>query len=430
MKSKISKYIDQNKNWLIDRVIEIASANTINTPPVGNENNGQDIIMGILKEMGLEIDRFSPDSVKGFKRSIAYLEGRDYTNRDNIVGIIGKEKKKTLIFNGHIDTVPSDIFNWTKTGPFSPRVINGKLYGLGVCDMKGGIVSSIYALKAIIDSGISIEGKVIIESVVDEEFGGANGSLACVERGYRGDFAIIPEPTSMRVCVGNVGSKVFDVTIRGDTGLKYFGDNIEGINPILLASKLIIALKDYECYLNSKKGDHGIFTDIDKPMNFMFSDIISGDMRPDKVLTTPLECNLRIYLMNYPEVGEKQFMDMLFDFLKGYPKIHKGIKSGDIVFSNNNRFIEGGYLDLEVDKNKEFIDKIIAYGKKLTERDLKLSAALGGTDFFTFSNYGNTPVIVFGPGGGNLHAADEYVELGDLVDLAKIYANIIYDYCC
>jgi acetylornithine deacetylase len=430
LKHKISKYIDQNKNWLIDEIIEITSANTINTPPVGNENNGQEIIMGILKDMGLEIDRFSPDSVKGLKRSKAYLEGRDYTNRDNIVGIIGKGKKKTLIFNGHIDTVPSDIFNWTKTEPFSPRVIDGKIYGLGVCDMKGGIISSIYALKAIIDSGISIKGKVIIESVVDEEFGGANGSLACVERGYRGDFAIIPEPTSMRVCVSNVGSKVFEVTIQGDTGLKYFGDNIEGINPILLTSKLILALKDYEDYLNSKKGDYKIYMDISKPMNFLFSDIIAGEIGPDKILTTPLECNLRIYLMNYPEVGEKQFTDMLFDFLKRYPEIHKSIESGGIVFSNSNRFIEGGDFDLGIDKNKEFIYKIFSYGKELTCRDLKLSAALGGTDFFTFSNYGNTPVVVFGPGGGNLHAADEYVELRDLVDLTKIYANIIYDYCC
>jgi acetylornithine deacetylase len=66
----------------------------------------------------------------------------------------------------------------------------------------------------------------------------------------------------------------------------------------------------------------------------------------------------------------------------------------------------------------------------LANRKLKTGAALGGTDFFAFNNYGNTPCIVLGPGGGNLHAADEYVELVDVLDLSKIFAATIYDYCC
>ena len=68
--------------------------------------------------------------------------------------------------------------------------------------------------------------------------------------------------------------------------------------------------------------------------------------------------------------------------------------------------------------------------QKLAGRSLKTSAALGGTDFFAFNNYGNTPCIVLGPGGGNLHSANEYVELNDLLDLAKIFAALIYDFCC
>lgn len=74
--------------------------------------------------------------------------------------------------------------------------------------MKGGLVSSIFALKTIIDLGIPIKGKVVIESVVDEEFGGANGSLACVKKDYTGEFAVIAEPTFMNICISNVSSKV------------------------------------------------------------------------------------------------------------------------------------------------------------------------------------------------------------------------------
>ena len=197
MKSKISNYINNNKSWLIDIMKGIVSANTVNSPPTGNENNGQEIIEKIFKNLGLGIDRFSPDEVKGFKDSEIYLKGRDYTNRDNLVGFVGECKKSTLIFNGHIDTVPSQNFEWKITKPFEPKFIDGKIYGLGACDMKGGLASFIFALKTIIDLGIPIKGKVVIESVVDEEFGGANGSLACIKKGYSEDFAIISEPTSV-----------------------------------------------------------------------------------------------------------------------------------------------------------------------------------------------------------------------------------------
>ncbi len=430
MKEKIVRYIDNNKKWIIDKMMEIVSANTINTPPYGNENNGQEIIEKIFKNMGLEIDRFTPDEVSGFKESKVYLKGRDYKNRDNLVGIAGEGKKSTLVFNGHIDTVPSHIFEWTKTKPLEPKLIDGKIYGLGSCDMKGGLISSIFALKTIIDLDIPIKGKVIIESVVDEEFGGANGTLSCVKKGYRGDFAIIAEPTVMKVCVSNVSSRVIKVKITGTKGLNYAGTDVGGVNPALLGAKLIVALKDYEDFLNSLKDKYEVYKKIDNPMKFLFSDIKAGEIGPDKILTTPEECLVRIYMMNYPDVNKSKFNDMMLSFLKNYPDIYKYIEDGSIIFSEEYRFIEGGNLDSTINSNKEFINKITKNGKDLANRKLNISAMLGGTDFFAFSNYGNTPVIVFGPGGGNCHAADEYVNLKDLVDLSKIYAGLIYDYCC
>lgn len=426
----VSEYIENNKRWLIDKMIEIVSANTINTPPYGNENNGQKIIENIFKNMGLEIDRFSPDEVPGFKEDKIYLKGRDYRRRDNLVGFVGKGKKKTLIFNGHIDTVPSQNFEWKIAKPFEPKFIDGKIYGLGACDMKGGIISSIFALKSIIDLDISIEGKVVIESVVDEEFGGGNGSLACVKKGYKGDFAIISEPTSMDICITNVSSAVAVIKITGDSGLKYFASETEGVNSILLASGLINALKDYEDFLNSLKNKYDMYKKIDKPIKFLFSDIKAGEIGCDKIITTPKECLIRIYTMNYPDVGEDKFTDMMLLFLKKYPDIYKYFENGQISFIKKYRFVEGGSFDLNTSDNKDFINKIMQNANRLTGRKLNIGASLGGTDFFAFSNYGNTPAVVFGPGGGNCHAPDEYVNLKDLLDLSKIYAALIYDYCC
>ncbi len=430
-------YIDNNEKWLIDTMKAIVSANTVNNPPGGNENNGQELIEKIFRGMSLNIDRFSPDEVANFKNSKSYLRGRNYRNRDNLVGFIGEDKGNALIFNGHIDTVPSHIFKWSKTKPFNAKLIDGKIYGLGACDMKGGIVASLFALKAIISLNISIIGKVIIESVVDEEFGGGNGSLACVKKGYKGNFAIITEPTSMNICVSNVSSQALDIEVIGDKGLMYLsGKEVGGINSMLIAARIINALKDYEDYLNSLKCHYAVYKNIDRPIKFLFSDIKAGDIDPNRVFTTPEKCVFRVYLMNYPEFDKNKFTNMISLFLKKYPDINKYINDKLVIIKQSkvhggrHKFIEGGDFDLNIDDNKEFINKIIENGRKLANRELGISAMLGGTDFFAFSNYGNMPVVVLGPGGGNCHAPDEYVNLKDLVNLSKIYAGLIYDYCC
>ncbi|MGQ9615379.1 MAG: M20/M25/M40 family metallo-hydrolase [Spirochaetota bacterium] len=431
MKDKISNYIEKNQKWLIERLFDLIAADTINHPPSGNENNGQLIIEETFRNMGLEIDRFNPDDVPGFKESKAYLRGRDYTNRDNIVGAIGEGEKKTIIFNGHIDVVPSHQFDWKVTGPFEPKHVDGKIYGLGSLDMKGGIVAYIYALKTVLDLGITIKGKVILESALDEEFGGANGSLACVMKGYVGDFAIIPEPTFMSVCVSNLSSKVYDIIVKGSRRADYLFKKAGKMNAILLMSKVICALQDYEDHLNSLKWKYEIYKDMEKPINFMLSSIKAGEVGIDKINCFPEQCMATVYLLNYPEKDNKTFNEELFTFLKKYPDIKENLEDGTIVFNEeHHRLIEGGNTDINSKKNRVFIDSIIENGKKLANRELQITAATFGNDFFTFSNYGNTPVVVFGPGGDNVHAPDEYVLLRDLLDLSKIFAGLIYDFCC
>ena len=82
---KISLYIEKNATQLINKLKELISTNIINHPPCRDENNGQEIIEEIFKDLGLKIDRFSPDEVNGFKESKIYLKGRVYKNRDNLV---------------------------------------------------------------------------------------------------------------------------------------------------------------------------------------------------------------------------------------------------------------------------------------------------------------------------------------------------------
>jgi acetylornithine deacetylase len=101
-----------------------------------------------------------------------------------------------LMLNGHIDVVPpGDLNAWTND-PYSRHVQNGMLYGRGSCDMKGGLVAALFAIRAL--RRVKLRGDVLLACVAGEEDGGL-GSYALLRRGWRADACVIPEPTSLDV---------------------------------------------------------------------------------------------------------------------------------------------------------------------------------------------------------------------------------------
>jgi len=111
-------------------------------------------------------------------------------------------------FNGHIDVVQTGA-GWTMD-PFAALIRDGKIYGRGACDMKGGLAASIIAVEALIDSGAKLPGALEISGTVDEESGGYGGVHYLAQRGWfsppRVDHVIIPEPLNVdRVCIGHRG---------------------------------------------------------------------------------------------------------------------------------------------------------------------------------------------------------------------------------
>jgi len=121
-------------------------------------------------------------------------------------------------FNGHIDVVQTGA-GWTMD-PFAALVRDGKVYGRGACDMKGGLAAAIIAAEALIDSGAKLPGTIEISGTVDEESGGYGGVHYLAERGWfsqpRVDHVIIPEPLNVdRVCIGHRGVWWAEIATHG-----------------------------------------------------------------------------------------------------------------------------------------------------------------------------------------------------------------------
>jgi succinyl-diaminopimelate desuccinylase len=125
---------------------------------------------------------------------------------------------RCLHFNGHIDVVQTGA-GWT-LDPFAAVIRDGKLYGRGACDMKGGLAASIIAVEALIDSGAKLPGALEVSGTVDEESGGYGGVHYLAQRGWfsapRVDHVIIPEPLNVdRVCIGHRGVWWAEVETHG-----------------------------------------------------------------------------------------------------------------------------------------------------------------------------------------------------------------------
>ena len=151
--------------------------------------------------------------IRGFSVEYIRAEGapgdRDSHPRINVVARYeGSSGGECVHFNSHIDVVEAGP-GWT-TEPFGGEVKNGRVYGRGTCDMKGGLASSVIACESILEEGLPFSGALEISGTVDEESGGFSGVGYLAERGYftkpRVHHVIIPEPLGVdRICLGHRG---------------------------------------------------------------------------------------------------------------------------------------------------------------------------------------------------------------------------------
>lgn len=209
----------------------------------GNEAEAQNFIAEYLSSKGFQIKLFEPD-YRNFDKYPAYSPGHSYKNRPNVAGVLkGSGNGRSLILNGHIDTMePSYLEHWM-SDPFNPVIKDGKLYGVGACDMKAGLAAMLMAVETIIECGIKLKGDVLAESVVDEE-GGGNGTLDLCARGYKADGALVAEPTELHIQPASRGVLLLEVKVEGKAThacLKW-----EGVNAIEKAIGILSAMHEME----------------------------------------------------------------------------------------------------------------------------------------------------------------------------------------
>ncbi|MCK5094995.1 MAG: M20/M25/M40 family metallo-hydrolase, partial [Spirochaetes bacterium] len=181
----ISEAVNGRKNEIIDFCRDLIKIPSIS----GDEGDIQKFVAEHLRNMGLKVRVWEPDISK-MKDHPEYVDtGKDYTNRPNVVGIHKGRGGRSLLLNGHTDVVtPEPLNKWTHD-PWGAELSEGRIYGRGACDMKGGVAGMIKALEILLDLDLTPAGDITLEMVVDEEPSG-NGTLASLIEGNNADAAV------------------------------------------------------------------------------------------------------------------------------------------------------------------------------------------------------------------------------------------------
>jgi len=206
---KLFKLIEERRDELVELTRELIRFPTIN-PPGEAYQPCAEFIGRRLKSRGFQVE---------YVRATGTPGDEDRYPRINVIARReGSTPGPTVHFNSHIDVVQTGG-GWT-LDPFAGIVKDGKVYGRGACDMKGGLAASIIAVEALIDAHPHMPGALEISGTVDEESGGFGGVHYLAERGWfsapRVDHVIIPEPLNVdRVCIGHRGVWWAEIETRG-----------------------------------------------------------------------------------------------------------------------------------------------------------------------------------------------------------------------
>lgn len=381
----------------------------------GDEGAVQGVVAARMGDLGLEVDMWEP-AVADLAPYFEHVgEFETLAGRPNVVGRWrGSGGGRSLILNAHIDTVETgDAERWTWP-PFSGAVADGKVYGRGSCDMKGGLATHLTAIAALQSIGWEPAGDVLVESVISEEDGGA-GALAAVLRPYRADAAIITEPTNLDLVIAHGGSLVFRIHVAGKSAHAAVRD--QGVSAFDAFQVIDRALKAFEARRNAGI-DHPLYRDIANKIPINIGVVHSGSWPSSVPDWLVAEGRAGLVPGEDLETFKAEFVAEVMAAAGTDPWLREHPPTVE--------WFSGQFAPSEIDADSPIVGTISAAHRAVTGSEPALAAATYGADMRHFILFGGMPCLMYGAGRVEVaHYTDEHIEIEDLVTATKTIALTI-----
>jgi acetylornithine deacetylase len=422
MTDRIHDWVQQHQSIIFETLRQFVGINTENLAPNGNEKPAQIALAALLEQLGCEVDVYEISSVPGLLEHPKYWTARPCTDRPNIMAIRrGRSSRgRSLIFSSHMDTVPVGAEPW-KHAPWGGEISNGKFWGLGVYDMKGGLIASVMVLKALNDLGIVLNGDLMIESVVDEEFGGCNGTLAARLK-YNADLAIVPEPTNLRICPAHHGGLMLRVNFEGKSGWGFSPES--PIDPVIAAAHFIQMLELWAAHRMESSSVPAIYSSNPK-LSVLVNQLKAGNVNlaffADRV---PSNAWLTVWIETYPGMSQEAVMQDLQNFYRQTQITSKILAAFEPQFTAL-RWLDGS----EIKPNHPGLEMLTRVTSQIRGQAATVQGAEFACDGHMFNLYSSTPMILLGPTGGQPHSPDEFIDVENYLQLVEIFIRAAIEWC-
>ncbi len=386
---------------------------------MGRELGIQQKIADTLQSMGLEVDMWELDGEELKKHPYFVSPRQTFAQSPNVVGVWrGAGGGRSIILNGHVDVVPEgDVSQW-EHDPYSGTIVDGKLYGRGATDMKGGNLASLLAIQVLQALEIRLKGDVIFQSVVEEESGGA-GTLAAILKGYKADAALIPEPTNLKIFPKQQGSMWFRLLVKGRSA--HGGTRYEGISAIEKSMLVIQAVAELERTRNERMADP-LYAKLPIPIPINLG-VIEGGKWPSSVPDL-------VKLEGRMGVAPGEEMDSARQEME---QALQALAEKDSWFAEHPVEIEwfgARWVPGSVDLEHPLMQVLRRTFQAVQKEEPIIEASPWGTDGGLLTKLADTPAIVFGPGVTQVaHYPNEYIELESVFACAEIFALTLIEWC-
>ena len=371
-----------------------------------------------MQQLGLDVDLWTIDVAE--LQKLPEFPGMEVDrSKHEAIGLVGMwqgtpgrhiSTSKRLVFNGHIDVVPEgDHANW-QHDPWGAELVDGRIYGRGACDMKSGLMAALYAIKAIIDTAMPIDGSLMIQSVIGEEDGGI-GTFASLLRGHTGDAAIICEPTHLNLIPAQAGALTFTVKVRGKSA--HASVRLEGVSAVEKYLDIHKSLIQLEKIRNSNV-EHQLLGKLALPYPLNIGRVQAGNWSSSVPEELTFEGRIGVAMGEDSAEVRRQFERTLKNLAEADPWLRN--HPMEIAWS-------GGQFDSgEIPMDHYLVKLCQQCMLDLTGHESEIEGAPYGSDLRLFVNLGRMPALLFGPGDVNVaHTPDEYVDVQEVILAARAY---------
>ena len=309
--------------------------------------------------------------------------------RPNVIGVLhGDHPGPSLMLCGHIDTVGVDGMR----DPFDPVERDGRLYGRGSQDMKGGVAAMIDAARVAAERGFSV-GRLLVAAVVDEEY--ASLGAEAVVAAWSADMAVVTEPTDLQIGIGHKGFAWIEVVTRGRAA--HGSRPADGRDAIMRMGRVLARLEALDRALQARDPHPVMGT------GSLHAAIVNGGR---ELSSYPDRCQLqyerRTIAGETAETADREIQQIL-DSLRG--------EDPEFVAEARLTFSRPPY---ELPPDHPLPAALAAAASATTARN----AARIGMSFWTDAailGRSGIPTVLFGPGGAGLHSTEEYVNVEEVL---------------